>query len=244
MEDLLIIENLSKAYNGLQVLQEISFSVEKNSIIALTGENSTGKTTLFNLINGFDSHDNGNIIFDGKNISQWGAIARSRAGIGRLFQNSRVFKNMRVLDILLASCFDNPGERILNYFVNPASIKSFEKTSRNKAAEVLNYLRLLDKSQDFGGSLSHGEKKLLSLGMLMMNNYKLILLDEPFAGLNAKMIDKISDTLSDLARNGQTFIIIEHNIEKVSSISNQVLILKEGRIIENNKINNANNLIN
>jgi branched-chain amino acid transport system ATP-binding protein len=237
MNEILKIENLSKSYNGLPVVRNVSFSVRKGSVTALIGENGAGKTTLFNLISRFDKHDKGRIYFQGKEISNLSAIERSKIGIERLFQNPRVFKNMSVTDNLMACIHEHPGENIVNYILKPNLIRGTERKNLKKAIQIIDMLHLQNYAQEKAGSLSHGQKKLLSLGMLLMNNAGLILLDEPFSGLNPSMTGKIIDIVKGLNKEGKTFVIIEHNIKKVLSVSSHVLRMREGEIIEDRLVN-------
>lgn len=237
MNEILKIENLSKSYNGLEVVRDVSLSVQTGSITALIGENGAGKTTLFNLISRFEKHDKGRVFFQGKEISHLSAIERSKVGIERLFQNPRVFKNMDVINNLMACIHEHPGENIINYLLKPKEIRITERKNQEKANQIIHTLHLQSHVQEKAGTLSHGQKKLLSLGMLLMNNAKLILLDEPFSGLNPSMIDIINDIIKGLTKEGKTFVIIEHNIKKVVSVSNHILKMREGQIIEDRMIN-------
>jgi len=237
MNEILIIENLSKSYNGLKVVRNVSLSVQTGSITALIGENGAGKTTLFNLISRFEKHDKGKIFFQGHEISHLSAIERSKVGIERLFQNPRVFKNMDVINNLMACIHEHPGENIINYLLKPKEIRITEQKNQERAYQIIHTLHLQNHVKESAGALSHGQKKLLSLGRLLMNNSKLILLDEPFSGLNPSMIDIINDLIKELTKEGKTFVIIEHNIKKVVSISNHILKMREGEIIEDRMIN-------
>jgi ABC-type branched-subunit amino acid transport system ATPase component len=237
MNEILKIENLSKSYNGLEVVRNVSFSVQKGNITALIGENGAGKTTLFNLINGFEKHNHGRIFFEGAEISHLSAIERSKFGIERLFQNPRVPKNMDVMNNLMACIHEHPGEKIENYLLKPRLIRYTERKNLEKAKHILQTLNLQKYTQEKAGSLSHGQKKLLSLGKLLMNNARLILLDEPFSGLNPSMIDTINEIIKGLTKEGKTFVIIEHNVKKIELVSNHILKMREGQIIEDRMIN-------
>jgi len=237
MENLLSIENLSKSYNGLQVVKNVSFSVCEGKITALIGENGAGKTTLFNLITGVEKQDEGKIFFEGKEIDKLSAVKRSRAGVERMFQSPRVFKNQNVIDNLLAGVHGHPGESIVNYLIKPKAIKIAEQENREKAIKILHTLQLQDYKNEMAGTLSYGQKKLLALGQLLMNNAKLILLDEPFSGLYPSMVYKIKEILINLTKEGKTFIIIEHKVKMLKKMSDHVLKMREGTIIEDKQIN-------
>ncbi|MEX0813709.1 MAG: ATP-binding cassette domain-containing protein [Chitinophagales bacterium] len=227
---ILHVKHISKSFNGLTVLKDISFELESGSITSLFGGNGSGKTTLFHIIAGFLKPDTGKVFFNDKDLYGKSAIEIDQLGIGRVWQSPRVFKNLSVEDNLLLATKNHPGERILNYLFKPATIWQEEKERKAKAEKVLKEIGLAGKLQKTAGALSFGQQKLLSIGMLLMNEAELLLLDEPFAGVNGKMVDSISEVLLRLKESGKTILLVEHNRKKAREISDAVFQLIKGHI--------------
>lgn len=229
---ILRVEHIGKSFNGLTVLKDVSFSLEAGSICCLFGENGSGKTTLFHIIAGFMKPGAGKVFFNDLDLYGKSAMEIDQLGIGRVWQSPRVFKNLSVEDNLLLATKDHPGERVLNYLFKPKTIWQQEKERKVRAADVLGESGLAGKLQKTAGKLSFGQQKLLSIGMLLMNEAELLLLDEPFAGVNGKMVDNISEVLLRLKENGKTILLVEHNRNKAREISDTVFQLIKGRIEE------------
>lgn len=227
---ILRVENIGKSFNGLTVLKDVSFGLEPGSISSLFGENGSGKTTLFHIIAGFLKPDIGKVFFNDTNLYGKSAVEIDQLGIGRVWQSPRVFKNLSVEDNLLLATKNHPGERVLNYLFKPKAIWQQEKDCKVRAAAVLKETGLAGKLQKTAGELSFGQQKLLSIGMLLMNESELLLLDEPFAGVNGKMVDNISEVLLRLKENGKTILLVEHNRHKAREISDAVFQLIKGHI--------------
>ena len=236
METILDVKNINKSFNGLKVLQNASFAVQTGTVTAFFGENGSGKTTLFHIISGFLKADGGNLYYKNTPISHPTPVSVARLGIGRVWQNPRICKNLSVLDNLLLASRNHPGERLLNYFVRPGQIIDAEKSKKSKAKEVAGEIALDGKLGQAAGELSFGQQKLLSIGMLLMNEASLLLLDEPFAGVNAKMNEHISEVMETLKKQGKTIMMIEHNRAKASSISDTQFFLSKGEIRQKNDV--------
>ncbi len=229
---ILKVLNVGKSFNGLIVLEDVSFELETGTITSLFGENGSGKTTLFHIISGFLPPSRGKIYFKGESIYDKPATEIDKLGIGRTWQFPRVFKNLSVLDNLLLASKKHPGEHVLNYLVNPFKIWQEEKKRKEKAVRISYDVGLSDKLEEAAGRLSFGQQKLLSIGMLLINEAELLLLDEPFAGLNVIMVDAISKLLLQLKEEGKTILMIEHDRKKAKAISDKVLYLTKGIIRE------------
>ena len=222
MIESLQIQNISKHFDGIKAVDGVSFTLNQAFSVGIYGDNGAGKTTLFNLISGFEFPDTGNVILNGKDITRENVLNRAKMGMGRLFQNPRVFNEVTVLDNLLAASKNDTAHHLINYLVKRERIRTEDKANMDKAYKILDDFSLSTKAQQKAYELSIGEKKLLSLGCLIMNDAKLILLDEPFTGINPNMIDKIIHILQDMKRTGHTFIVIEHNYERMMSFIDQV----------------------
>lgn len=234
---ILQLKNINKSFEGLKVLDNISFSLQSGSITSLFGENGSGKTTLFHIISGFLKPDSGTIFFNEKNINDYTAVKIANNGIGRVWQHPRFFRNLSVLDNLILPARTHPGEKILNYLLHPKNILATEKQLKEQTYIISENVNLTGKLQKTAGSLSLGEQKLLSIGMLLMSDAVLLLMDEPFAGVNPQMIEHISNVLINLKNNNKTICLIEHNHKKAEEVSDRVITLVKGRIIEKEIIN-------
>ena len=225
---LLEVENLSK-FGGAYFVRDISFSVESGTIMAVVGANGAGKTTLFNLIQGFLKQNTGTINYRGRRVEHLPAAKRAKLGIGRLWQDVRLFENLTVLENLLAAT-NHPGESIWRNIFRPRQISVVEDKNKENAEKILALIDLKDERQKLAKQLSYGQQKLLALGRLLMNKNDLLLLDEPLSGLNPAMIDKILPFIKSLPAQGKTVLIIEHNIEKALSVADRVIVMSAGQI--------------
>lgn len=225
----LTIEGISKRFGGLQVMKNLDLTVKKGTITGLIGPNGAGKTTLFNLIAGIYSVDQGRILFQGNTISGLAPVAITRMGIGRTFQNIRLFPQMTVREnIRIAQSAQlRIGVRSLWPF--------FQRTKeRQLAAEVNQLLSLLgleDKSNVIASSLSYGDQRRLEIARAMATGAKFLLLDEPAAGMNPEESRRLSGTLLQLKEQGYTFLLIEHDMSVIMEICDHIVVLNFGEKI-------------
>ncbi|MBK7254015.1 MAG: ATP-binding cassette domain-containing protein [Ignavibacteria bacterium] len=201
------LKNIDKSFDGLKIINNLSFKLQKETITGLFGENGSGKTTLFNIISGFLKPDSGEIVYKEKLlISNYSPSEISKAGIGKVWQKPRVFMNLSLEDNLLVASTQHPGINFLNYIINPIDIFKKENSLKEKAKYLIEDVGLLNDSNKVAGELSFGQQKLLSIAMLLMNDSDLLMLDEPFAGVHLKMIEHISEVLLSLKNQGRQFI--------------------------------------
>jgi neutral amino acid transport system ATP-binding protein len=226
---ILELQNIKKSFEGLTALDDVSFSLENGTITSLFGENGSGKTTLFNIVSGFLKPDSGNIFFNQKSITGHNAVEIARLGIGRVWQKPRIFANMSVLDNLILPAKTHPGESLTNYLLRPKAVFLREKELKKHANAIATEVSLGGKLWETAGSLSLGQQKLLSTGMLLMSEATLLLMDEPFAGINPQMIEHISRVLSHLKNLGKTICLIEHNHTQAKAISDRIITLVKGK---------------
>jgi len=231
---ILHVENLSKSFGGLKLFDGVNITLRPGTINSLFGSNGSGKTTFFNLIGGYDKPDAGRIHFDGLTIKVHKEFAIARVGVGRMWQDPTVFPNHTVLQNLLVSAKMHPGEYFLNYIFKGDSIRRKEAALTDKALGILHKFKLGDKSGRLAGSLSLGEKKLLSISMLLMNDARLLLLDEPFSSVNPDTIERISEALVELRGDGRTIFMIEHKIKFAEAISDHLFKIENYRIVQLN----------
>jgi ABC-type branched-subunit amino acid transport system ATPase component len=229
--NILEIKELTKKFDGVVAVDRLSFAIKQGEIVCITGENGAGKTTLFNLITGFEKPDNGSIIFNNQEITNLQATRRAQKGIARLFQNPRIFNHLTVVENLLAAASNHNGDKITNYlkFRFKKIIKT-ETHNKQVAIDLLKFMQLENQKNYFAANLSFGEKKLLGMAMLLLNNASVLLLDEIYSGVNKRMIEKINQQIVQLSKQGKTFLIIEHRIKEIQEICNRTIVLEQGHI--------------
>jgi branched-chain amino acid transport system ATP-binding protein len=227
----LSVENISKSFGGLRVLESISISMDRERLTGIVGPNGAGKSTFFALISGFEACDTGAITFEGKEITALSSVSRARLGLVRTFQVPRPFTHLTVRENLLVAAPRQSGERIVDLFARPWHVRARDIEIGQKADELIEFLRLGRVAKEKAGKLSGGQLKLLELGRALMVQPKFILLDEPFAGVNAVLIDEISDRIRVLNGRGIGFLIIEHNLAALSELCESLVVLDRGRLI-------------
>jgi ABC-type branched-subunit amino acid transport system ATPase component len=229
---LLEVERLSKSFGGVAALDQVTFAIEEGSITALIGPNGAGKTTAFNVISGFLKSDAGAIRFAGGRIEGLRGDLVARAGLVRAFQAPRVLTRMSVLDNMLLAGKDQPGERLSLNWLAPRRVAVRELEVHRRALDLLELVRLLPLAEAYAGTLSGGQRKLLELGRALMVEPRMILLDEPMAGVAPVLAEQLLEHIRRLrAERGVTFCVIEHDMDVVMSISDRVIVMDEGRVI-------------
>lgn len=227
---LLVATGLSKSFGGIKAVNEAKIEVAKGSITGLIGPNGAGKTTLFNLLSNFIRPDKGRVIFDGEPIHNLQPYQIAQQGVIRTFQVARTLSRLSVLENMLLAAQKQTGENFWQVQLQPHVVAKEEKQLQERAMFLLESVGLVEKAQDYAGSLSGGQRKLLEMGRALMTNPKLILLDEPAAGVNPKLIDDICDRIITWNReDGMTFLIIEHNMDVIMSLCDRVWVLAEGQ---------------
>ncbi len=229
---MLRLENVYKNFGGIQALSGVSFRVEAGSITGLIGPNGSGKSTCFNLITGFYDKDGGEIYFNGENLEGLRPFEIAQRGLSRTFQISQIPERMTVFENLLLAPKGQTGEKITNVFLNPNRIEEETQEHLEKARGILKLLKLYELRNEYAGNLSGGQKKLLSLGRVLLTDPILILLDEPTAGVNPTLINDIIQAIKRLRdEEGKTLLIVEHNMKLISQICDKVIVLDFGRKI-------------
>ncbi|MBE9554709.1 MAG: ABC transporter ATP-binding protein [Proteobacteria bacterium] len=234
---MLRVENLNMRFGGLQAVRDCSFEIEAGTITGLIGPNGAGKTTTFNMIVGELKPTAGRIVFEGEDIAGVPAYKLFHKGIVRTFQIPHEFGQMTVLENLMVVPPDQPGERLFVNWVARAKVAAREREVRLRAEEALEFLSISHLRDELAGILSGGQKKLLELGRTMMTDARLVLLDEPGAGVNPTLLLKIRDMISELHRErGYTFCLIEHDMDLISSLCDPVIVLAEGCVLTQGKM--------
>lgn len=209
----------------------MNLKLEPGSLAGIAGENGSGKTTLLNIISGVVAPDSGDVLLKNKAVTNKSTRFRAELGLGRVFQHTRIFRYMSVLDNLLASVRSHPGESAFNCLFQPHKVSAFEKASRKKAVDILERIQLLNKITDKAGTLSFGQQRLLSLGMALMNDPDILLLDEPFSGLSPAITQHMKEAIRLISHHNKTILIIEHDKEILKELCPEVFQLEEGALI-------------
>ena len=229
---MLKLENVHKSFGGIVALHGVSFHVEPRSITGLIGPNGSGKSTSFNVISGFYGKDRGEIYFQGKKIEDIEPYKIAMMGIGRTFQISEAPEKMTVLENFLLAPKNQIGEGVFDVFLHPKKIKKEDRKHLKNAFEILELIQLHDLRNEYAGNLSGGQKKLLSLGRILMSDPMLILLDEPTAGVNPTLIKDLIVAIKNLRdEKGKTILLVEHNMKVISEICDRVIVLDYGKKI-------------
>jgi branched-chain amino acid transport system ATP-binding protein len=222
---LLEIQDLTKHFFRLSALTRVSLTVEPGELLGLIGPNGSGKTTLFNCVTGVLRPSGGQVRFDGRDITGLTADAVARRGISRTFQLIQVFPEMTVLENMLMAAQERAG----TLFGRLLQRGETEETAR--ATQLLEYLGIAPFRDTLASNLSYGQQKLLDFGMALMPAPRLILLDEPLAGVNPTMIKSLVGHILELNARGHTFVVIEHNMEVVMSLCRRIVVLSQGERI-------------
>jgi neutral amino acid transport system ATP-binding protein len=222
MTALLGIEGLTKRFGGVAAVDGCSFAIEEGSVTALIGPNGSGKTTAFNLITGYLPADAGTVTFAGRAVRRPDPTRLARAGLARTFQRARVFSELTVLENL-AVALQQPWRSLLR--------QALGRAERERADSLVEEFGLTRVAHDRAGSLSFGQRKLLEFASLLMGEPRLVLLDEPAAGVNPVMVEAIERHIRDLNALGLTFLVVEHDMHLVMRLSDTVIVLDHGTTI-------------
>ena len=246
MSYILQIDNLSKYFGGLAAVSNCSLKIKEGSITGIIGPNGSGKTTLFNLIAGNLKSSEGKVLFKNENITDVPSHELFSKGLLRTFQIAHEFSNMTVLENLMMVPGNQSGEILLNALLKPKLIKIEEDQIREKAYEVAEFLNLKHLANERAGNLSGGQKKLLELARVIIQKPKLLLLDEPLAGVNPKLSEDILSLINTFVEEGVSVLMVEHNISAVMKVSDHIVVLAEGSVIaegSSDEIRNNENVV-
>lgn len=229
------VQNLVKEFDGIKAVDDIVFEVGKNSICGLVGPNGSGKTTVFNLICGYLKPDKGKIFFDGKQITSLNPYKIAKLGIGRTFQNIRLFPQISVLDNVMLGFKYDKGEKFSSALFQTKRMKQEEKQNLLKAQGILKFVGLIKKRNALAEYLSHGQRKLLELARILALEPALFLLDEPFAGLFPETKKTMLNLIRNLKERGKTILFIEHDMNSMMGVAEKVIVLNYGKKIAEGK---------
>ena len=246
-ETILSVRNLTKRFGGLVALNNCNIDIEENSITGIIGPNGSGKSTLFNVITGHLKPEEGSVFYNDNDITGLESYELFSLGMLRTFQIAHEFTNMTVIENLMVVPGNQNGESLLYSLLNRKKINEEDEIIRNKAFEVLEFLKIDHLKNELAGNLSGGQKKLLELARTMMVDAKIVFLDEVGAGVNKTLLNDIADSIQRLNKEkGYTFCMIEHDFELISRLCDPIIVLAEGSVLfkgTSNEIRNNDEVI-
>jgi len=228
---LLAASGISKRFGGVQALAEVSFSITQGEIYGLIGPNGAGKTTLFNLLTGIYAPDSGRFAFDGKNLSGLKPHQVAARGIGRTFQNIRLFANLSVLENVMIGRHVRTRAGVIGAVLRDTATREEEAGIERRAAELLGYVGIGGRANEAAGSLPYGDQRRLEIARSLATDPKLLCLDEPAAGMNASETIALRRLLERIRGDGTTLLLIEHDVRLVMNVCDKVLVLDHGERI-------------
>jgi branched-chain amino acid transport system ATP-binding protein len=228
---MLSLDKVSKNFGGLQVLQDVSFEVPAGSIFGLIGPNGAGKTTVFNLITGLLQPSSGNIAFAGEDLVGLPAHRITRRGISRTFQNIRIFRDMTLLENVIVGMHDHLSYGLPGLLLNLPGYRRAERQARERALELLGWMGLADKAAMRADNLSYGDQRKLEFARALAAEPKLLLLDEPVAGMNPAEKTELMAEIRNIQARGYSIFLIEHDMRFVMGLCERIVVLNFGRVI-------------
>jgi len=225
------IRNAVRSFSAVRAVDDVSFTAEPGRITGLIGPNGAGKTTLFNAIAGELAVDSGEIVLDAERIDGLPPYKVFSRGLARTFQIPRPFAGMTVLENVMLVPARQHGERFWNTWLRPGLVAREEKANLEKARSIIEFCGLSPVEKQLAGAISGGQQKLVELARALMADPRIILLDEPGAGVNPALLDTIVDRIVELNKRGMTFLIIEHNMDFIMSLCDKVVVMAAGKVI-------------
>jgi branched-chain amino acid transport system ATP-binding protein len=229
-DPILLAENVRKNFGGVTAVDVQHLEVQRGSITALIGPNGAGKTTLFNLLTGFDTPDTGEWMFDSKNLKKVVAHKTANLGMVRTFQLTKSLTKLSVIENMKLGATHQMGEKWWNGLL-PFRYRKQEAIIERRADELLKRFKLDHMRDQYAGTLSGGQRKLLEMARALMTNPRLVMLDEPMAGVNPALKQSLNEHIRGLRDDGMTVLFVEHDMDMVHDISDWVVVMAEGRII-------------
>lgn len=237
---ILVIESLEKHFGDVAVLRGVTASVERGGITAFVGPNGAGKTTLFHVITGDLKPDRGTVLFEGRPLAGRPPWAIARSGIGKMFQDVRIFGELTILENVLLALHDHPGRCLPASLLQAPWRGKRDLVERRRAGESLSLAGVEEPWDRPARLLSFGNQKLLALARLVAGDFKLLLLDEPTAGVAPPMAERMASLLQGLVRErGISVALIEHNFSFVQQIANHAYLLRAGEIMDNGQVDDV-----
>ena len=228
---LLEVNGISKVFGGLKAVDSVSLHVDRGEIVSVIGPNGAGKTTLFNLITGIYKLDGGSVTFDGRDITNFPPKRIVRAGISRTFQNIRLFSNLRVIENVLIGMHDSTKYGFGDLLLRTPRFRRMEQAQAQRAIDILKKIELYDALDSYASDLPYGSQRRLEIARAIATGAKLILLDEPAAGMNPQESEELMRFVVGLREEGFTILMIEHDMRIVMNISDRIYVMDYGKLI-------------
>jgi branched-chain amino acid transport system ATP-binding protein len=228
MTTLLKVHGLTKHYFGLTAVDNVSYEVEAGTIVGLIGPNGSGKSTSIDCISGFQRVDTGNWSLDGCDLTGLPPHRIARAGLTRSFQTVRAYDELTLLENLCVAAQENDGIGWLKALLRGKALRTADAAAEAQARDLLAVVGLIDYAEAPAAILSYGQRKLLAIAATMMSRPRLVVLDEPVAGVNPTMVKRIETVIRKLNAEGVTFLIVEHNVDFIMSLCSRVIVLEAG----------------
>jgi len=232
MEPILRLDDLCKAFGGIVVSDHVNLTIDAGEVLGLIGPNGAGKTSLFNLISGVVAPDSGNIFLQGRDIARLALHNRARAGVARTWQHMRLFRTMTVLENLLMGPRDYPGESLLGSVLGLARVGRAEAEARDRAMSILDRMGLAQAADAIVVDLPFGQQKLIGLARSLMNDGRLLLLDEPMAGVEGSNYETMQRVVHDEAMAGRAVCVVEHNVSFIKDLCTTAVFMAQGKILQ------------
>ncbi|WP_219115444.1 ABC transporter ATP-binding protein [Janthinobacterium sp. UMAB-56] len=226
---MLTINNLSKSFGGVHAVQDVSFSVKEGNIHSVIGPNGAGKTTLFNLITGVYTPTKGEILLNGENVAAMSPDALARRGMSRTFQNLQVCMNMTAIDNVMVGAHLRLNQNLFASMLRLPSVRRADAACRDEAAGLMEFVGVGRHIDDEAGQMSYGALKRLEIARALAAKPKVLLLDEPAAGLNHTETGEIEALIRKVAQSGVTVVLVEHDMKLVMNLSDHILVLDYGK---------------
>ncbi|OHV98254.1 leucine/isoleucine/valine transporter ATP-binding subunit [Janthinobacterium lividum] len=226
---MLTINNLSKSFGGVHAVQDVSFTVKEGNIHSVIGPNGAGKTTLFNLITGVYTPTRGEILLNGENVAAMPPDALARRGMSRTFQNLQVCMNMTAIDNVMVGAHLRLNQNLFASMLRLPSVRRADAACRDEAASLMEFVGVGRHIDDEAGQMSYGALKRLEIARALAAKPKVLLLDEPAAGLNHTETGEIEALIRKVAQSGVTVVLVEHDMKLVMNLSDHILVLDYGK---------------
>jgi branched-chain amino acid transport system ATP-binding protein len=226
---LLSVKGLHKSFGGVRAVRDVSCEVPEGTVFAIIGPNGAGKSTMLNLISGVYQPDSGSLTFADQNLAGLPAYRRVRLGIARTFQKIRLFKQLSVLDNVVAGFHVHHDIPVWQYLAHGGAFRRDHARCRAEAMDLLAFMGLAARRDVLAGSLSYGEQRMLEFARALATKPKLLLVDEPAAGLNAAEVDTLLDRILMTRKRGVTVVVVEHNMDLVMNVADRILVMDYGQ---------------
>jgi branched-chain amino acid transport system ATP-binding protein len=226
---LLQAKGLSKSFGGVRAVRDISFDIPAHSVFAVIGPNGAGKSTLLNLMSGVYRPDSGALTFDGEDLARTLAHRRVRRGIARTFQKIRLFKQLSVVDNVIAGFHVHHHIPAWQYLIHGAAFQRDQRQCRENAERLIEFVGLSARMGTNAGALSYGEQRMLELARALATKPRLLLIDEPAAGLNSAEVDTLLARIQTLREDGMTVVVVEHNMDLVMNVADRIMVMDYGQ---------------